>query len=488
MSKGTKARTVLCAAALVGGWVSGHLVLAAAPATAPVTQPDTQPAGPEVVKLTLHPSATTQPALQYKLLPDLFDQMPGNAAPLYAVAGDLLPTAPPSGPQGDFERIDDPGALPLDQLAHDKETASILKKCAQGLQYVDLAARREDVDWGPGFQQFGFDQDHSSLRRMWVYGVILSLRGRYQLARGDLPAALHTMQTSFSMARQINQGRPLYDAMAGKGIAAGALYYLVQEWVGLDHSPNLYWALSDLPHPFLDYKNVPRVQQGMLYSQFPALREAAEGKELPAEQWRQVIRELIRIDEVDMQFKPPPNDLDKRLNDIVTRAVPKAREYLLATKMLEARVQAMPPEQAVGIYFFHEYQVASDEVWKAWELPYLQSIELLHQADDRARQGEKDNPFLAVVAYTWTAKREAGWTDRYIALLRTVEALRNHLARHGQLPERLDQISDVPLPLDPFTDKPFSYRTDGHLGTLEALAPPGRWPGSGWRIEMTVAE
>ncbi len=49
------------------------------------------------------------------------------------------------------------------------------------------------------------------------------------------------------------------------------------------------------------------------------------------------------------------------------------------------------------------------------------------------------------------------------------------------------RITDVPLPIDPVTDEPFSYRSDGRTATLEASAQEGR-PRSGWRFEIAVAK
>ena len=50
-------------------------------------------------------------------------------------------------------------------------------------------------------------------------------------------------------------------------------------------------------------------------------------------------------------------------------------------------------------------------------------------------------------------------TDRTIALLRTVEALRLYGANHdGRLPEKLSDITEVPIPLDPLNGQPFGYQ------------------------------
>ncbi len=63
--------------------------------------------------------------------------------------------------------------------------------------------------------------------------------------------------------------------------------------------------------------------------------------------------------------------------------------------------------------------------------------------------------------------------DRRLAVLRIVEALRFYAAAHqGQLPASLDDIRDVPIPVDPLTGKAFDYRREGERARLSGPAPP----------------
>ena len=55
---------------------------------------------------------------------------------------------------------------------------------------------------------------------------------------------------------------------------------------------------------------------------------------------------------------------------------------------------------------------------------------------------------------------------RQINLLRTVEALRMYAAEHGRWPEKLDEIKAVPVPNDPFTEKPFEYAVKDGVALL----------------------
>ena len=56
---------------------------------------------------------------------------------------------------------------------------------------------------------------------------------------------------------------------------------------------------------------------------------------------------------------------------------------------------------------------------------------------------------------------------RQINLLRTVEALRMYAAEHGRWPEKLEDIKAVPVPNDPFTEKPFEYAVKDGVALLD---------------------
>ena len=62
-----------------------------------------------------------------------------------------------------------------------------------------------------------------------------------------------------------------------------------------------------------------------------------------------------------------------------------------------------------------------------------------------------------------------------IAALRCVEAVRLYAAAHdGQLPASLEDVKDVPLPLDPVHGKPFEYRVVGDRAFFACPPFPGQ--------------
>jgi hypothetical protein len=167
----------------------------------------------------------------------------------------------------------------------------------------------------------------------------------------------------------------------------------------------------------------------------------------------------------------------------------------------------MSREQVVGTAFCQQYNVIADELWRVWAIPFPQAQEQMLRT---WRQFAPDNlpalenPLIQanLVEYDYKSARsnyqiprvlrtryELERPDRHAALLRTIEALRDYAAHHGgQPPQSLEQITDLPLPIDPVTDKPFEYHLMGRIATLDAPPPFGRSRGSGWLYELTFAQ
>ena len=58
--------------------------------------------------------------------------------------------------------------------------------------------------------------------------------------------------------------------------------------------------------------------------------------------------------------------------------------------------------------------------------------------------------------------------SRHIAVLQCVEAIRLYAGLHeGKFPEKLSDVTDIKVPVDPVTKKPFSYKSTGSEAVLE---------------------
>ena len=77
--------------------------------------------------------------------------------------------------------------------------------------------------------------------------------------------------------------------------------------------------------------------------------------------------------------------------------------------------------------------------------------------------------------------------ERKLALLRAIEALRMQAAVRGDgLPEKLDEVTIVPVPDDPGTGRPFEYQREGHVATLTSRIPGEPLQTTGLRYRLTL--
>jgi hypothetical protein len=468
------------------------------PATAPTT------ILPNVDKWTIHPALAGGNPMQYRLLPDAFEQRPGNAVPLYLMSRQFWPDQKTTDeilwPENHrYDYLD----TPIEQFPQE-DAHKLLDAYSDTLAFVDRAARRQSAVWDDnewpdvrfGAKAFAYRDD---LRHA---GNLLTFRARFQISQDDWSGAIHTLQTSFSMARQFGSEPMLIHAIESSGFGRNALE-AVPEWITRRNSPNLYWALSDLPDPFVELAAVAQYERTPS-GQTP-LDQAMRG-ELPAELWGPVVQDMIgRLQEMRPPFKRNQAGIEAEATRLVASVYPRAKEYLISAGISKEKVNSMAPEEAVGTYFCRQAVAASDQLWKCWSLPYPQAQEQMLRSwkalapdqppllDNPLFQGNQvwisgptqhpnyDFPSLLRWRYSLTA------VDREIALFRTVEALRDYAARHDDVPPAsLDEITDLPVPLDPATDKPFDYSVQGQTVHLDALTP--WWPRNGWRLELTLAK
>ena len=142
---------------------------------------------------------------------------------------------------------------PLDQLLKDDASNLMLNPGSIG-RLVDLASRREQCDWGLPWREEGFNTVLPHLSQLRAITSELALKARLEIAQGKFDEAVHTLQTGTAMARHLNQQAFLVQALVATAVQTLMLEQ-VDTWIGQKQSPNLYWALAQLPSPFIDARN-----------------------------------------------------------------------------------------------------------------------------------------------------------------------------------------------------------------------------------------
>ena len=441
-----------------------------------------------VRKLTITPAAAPVPALRYELLPELRDTTPGNAALLYyrAFSPEWWGTYQRDKTMAD--KLYAAQTAPLSDLK--KHSADIdWVRNSQMLKEVDRAARRSYCDWemAPRIREEGISMLLPDVQSLRQFGLMLSVRARLEMADGRFDKTVYTLQTGLQLGRHTAHGPTLIQALVGAAII-NVMMGEVEEWVGTPGSPNLYWALTSLPQPFVDLRMGFQGEKLMLENLLPGFREGlAAGHMRPLT--LATLRDMVaRLTQISTESSPSPIIVAA----LVAMNYAPAKQFLKERGWSAAEIEALPAIQAVLLHEAATYDRLYDEMLKWQGLPYSIARPGLEQADrelrkEVVRSGHRSLASLLLPAVTKVCVAQAR-TDRNINVLRTIEALRLFAADHGKLPEKLADITEVPIPIDPFTGQPLDYRLDGDHATLTVPPPAGQaaFESNSRRFEITL--
>lgn len=428
------------------------------------------------LRLTVSPAKEPVPALKYPLLPAIRDQSAGNAALLYyrAFSPDWLTHRRPET------------AKVLDAWRNDtsKKPGEELRWVLtyKPLEEIDKAARRSYCEW----------EQHERLRKEGIYMLLpdvqsmrefanlLALRARFQLQAGEYDKAVHTFQTGFALSRHVAEGLTLIQALVGLAIN-NIMLAEVERWIEKPDAPNLYWSLTALPSPYIDLRRSLQGERFFMDSLFPNLREAMIEKKpelFGQDRMRVVVRDLQLAGVMNLEGDMPNLGGKLGLALYAAKVYPEAKKALVAEGWKAEVVEQMPVTVTALMYEVLNYERIYDDLIKWYGTPYAEAKKGMAKAMETITASPSGVPVGKMLARMLLPALDkvimAGLrTDRKIAALRCVEAMRLFAAEKGRWPEKLAEMTEVPIPKDPLTGAAFEYRVEKDKATLTAPAPTG---------------
>jgi hypothetical protein len=448
------------------------ILLAVAPFAAAQPQPG------EPIRLTVSPAALPGPASSYRLLPDGRDLVPGNAAAIY-----YRSMAAFAENRGLLDGINNSAwqlwmTMPLDQLPR-AEIEPRLAEQQYLLRELDQAARCRDCDWQLNGRDEGAGLLLPEVQKFRNVIRVVVVRARHELSAGRLPEALQALQSGYALSHSMGKGQTLIHVLVGVAMAL-ILDRELDEILQQPGAPNLYWALTVLPRPFFDPRTAIDEEGTLLLRSWPTLKLLEQGPMTPY-QVRALRREIAQ--NVRQFGLAQPGTLDYLAQTWEQeRAYPEARRRLLKEGLSAEDLDGMPLLQVVALDAVRRYRRAWDEFARWTYVPdfgrepgYKQSFARLKQAAEPLeslvllpRQNGNVSVFQPPpLERIYTA---TGRADRRFAALRCVEAIRLYAAGHdGRPPARLADLTEVPVPADPVTNRPFEY--EAHADKAKLTAP-----------------
>lgn len=429
---------------------------------------------PPPIKLTLQPMAEPVPALKYYLLPEVRDQNPDNAAQLYYRAFNPEWYSAINRDPKRFARLNALFGKPLRDITRAELAEFSWLKNWKALEEVDRAARRPYCDWEltERMREEGVNLQIADLQSLRTFAGLLRLRVKMELLDGKFDKAVRTIQTGLSMGQHVTNGPTLIQGLIGAACAS-LMLEAVEDWINLPDSPNLYWALTNLPHPLLDFQVCFKSERLWLDAILPGYREMlADSSTTPpsAEQLQKNLKLWAAL------LNDGKADISSSLTTLVLvlKDYPEAKRFLKERGYTSKQVEAMPVLHAVFLYETYMYDTNYDNLrkWVNFSYPVAISHTVREQGKisaSRSRPGGNLSSMLT--PFMSNVLKSPVRIERKIAALCCVEAIRLHAsAKGGRLPENLTEVTEVPIPIDPYTGKAFQYHRTGNTATLTGPA------------------
>lgn len=428
-----------------------------------------------VVRMTVQPKAAPKPALKYQLLPELREMNPGN--PIQGYLKCFMEQSHFFGDKKANEDREKWRTMPLKDLPL-KEMQYYCTNA--GLRQADYAARLDTPDWQIllKLKSDGVNLLLPDAQKLRALADALQIRFRVEIAERRFADAIITAKTMLALSRHFNEHPTLIGDLIGIAIGTLALSR-VDEMIEQPGCPNLFWALTDLPSPFIDLRKGLQAERVMIEAEMPGLNDRDPMSEA------QLRRVVDRLQKAINGPKDPEGTVQQWMEGRAKdkEHVRAARKRLIAsmpTKDTE-KIDSLPALQIVLLDAKLDFEMVRDEAMKALALPYWQARRVLESIPPIP--GDKQTPLIKLSIRVDRVRMAQARLDQRIALLRCVEALRMYAAEHdGKLPSKLDDIR-VPLPVDPATGKPFTYKVDGKTAHLH-----GEPLGVEVRYEVTIGK
>ncbi len=255
----------------------------------------------------------------------------------------------------------------------------------------------------------------------------------------------------------------------------------VEEFVQQPGAPNLYWALATLPRPLLDPRHALDGEYRLTTASITGLAEMEKGP-IPAETADKIFDAAVKIYVAeDGQENPLSGKAGKAI--YLTYHHGTAKKELVARGWKQSQVDLMPASQVVLLRTAAVYREIWDEQAKLFFAPQPYARSEFAKIKERIQAVRKDagnDPLMTTFSLVFPAVEKVygayARTDRRLAALQVIEAIRLHAAATGQLPASLEEVKLVPVPADPGTGKAFHYNLIDGVASLSGPPPAGETP------------
>lgn len=298
---------------------------------------------------------------------------------------------------------------------------------------------------------------------------LLALEARLALAEGRFEDAIATLRTGVRLGDSVGAAGDLLIIKLVSIAITGMMLEQVEKASHLPGAPNLYWALATIPESTYEVRNAIEFESSFVSRVFPALTDLPR-QSTDASDWRERLVSTIQgLSELNSSPTSPKKDVSPSVRLFSGLAIlglaEHSRHQLIADNDDAETVEGMSPAEAVVRATAMSVERIEHNAVKWVLLPDSLREKAMERSEDFIEQ-QFDSGFPSDLASTMAglllpaaqaAESAEHRTARVIARLATVEAIRDYAATHEQLPESLEELTNLPAWPDPLSRKPFGY-------------------------------
>ncbi|MEI8213698.1 MAG: hypothetical protein WCI02_16240 [Planctomycetota bacterium] len=412
------------------------------------------------------------PAFRYRFWPARTDLKPGSAETHFYRALVQRYTVVQGLPKEQIEALNDLQSMDIQNIPP-HAAQEWVDRFDFVYQELSGLADAEDLSWDLRFRDLRGKEIWSirieEVQQARNLSRLLQLKIATQIAKQDFAGATDSIRTGLRLAAFVGQGESIIQGLVGLSIE-NVMYSAIDTMIRSPDCPNMYWALQTLPSPIMPIRDAVETELAMVFRMFPVLQESdalsLSDKEL-SQRLAQSIGDLRLL--ISAEFGPL--GAADSLGLMLSMSGADAKERLRAAGYDESILKNMTQLQASLIEAGRELRSRSDELLKGIKLrgPEGDFLRQRVQEDFDKWQNKRTISPAALIGSLLLP----GAQNVHEAILRTemirnrliaAEAIRLYAANHGgKVPDSLDGLVDPPVPLDPFTQKPFVYRVESSM-------------------------
>jgi len=321
------------------------------------------------------------------------------------------------------------------------------------------------------------------LQSMREFSKALSIDCRMQLKKGQIDKALLDIRTGLTLSHHLGEGPTLIQGLVA--VASGSMMFpRIDEVIADERAPNLYWALTTLPQPLVNFRNGLGGEVLMIDNLFPGMRDMLySGKVTPIAQ-----EEMLKVFPILEQINGGTGIKNSLKETLVQAAlvlnIDAAKKSLLEIGITGAMLANISPLQIIFMAEVLQYDKTYQNMIKWNSVPYPIARKRIKELEASIKKPQPTvlspfplGTFSAMILPAVSRVMEAGpKMERRIAALRIIEAIRMQAAFDKSWPDSLEKVTIVPVPTDPFTGKAFAFKKEGKKITITAVVPEGEKP------------